>query len=76
MRFKIEKSVDPGHWVITDLQNQVVVKWEDHKFNDTQKVTFLEEDKEVIRKLGANGIARVMAEIADHLRENHYSKVF
>lgn len=76
MRFKVERSNEEGWWVITDLLHKVVIRWEEHRFNDNQKVTFLDDDKDVIDRLGADGIARVMTEIADWLFSHHYSKVF
>lgn len=75
MRYKVEKSTKAGWWVVTDLQNGVVIRWQDHQLNDTQRVTFLDDDKEVIKRLGADGIARVMNDIGDWLFSHHYSKI-
>lgn len=37
-RFKLEKSKEqPGWWVLTDTENLVVIKFEEHKYNETQK---------------------------------------
>lgn len=76
MRYKVEESKEPGWWVITDLLNGIVVRWHDHHFNETQIVTFLDDDKDVIKRLGSDGISRVMTEIGDWLFSHHYSKVF
>ena len=73
-RFKLAKSQDlPGWWVLTDTKNFVVVKFKEHEFNDTQKVTFLYDDKSVIEKLGAQGISHVLREMGDYMFSHWYS---
>ena len=73
-RFKLEKSQDlPGWWVLTDTKNFVVVKFKEHEFNETQKITHLDNDQEVIRKLGPQGIARVLREMGDYMFSHWYS---
>ncbi|MEG1543256.1 MAG: hypothetical protein RR382_01850 [Tannerellaceae bacterium] len=76
MRYKVEKSTKAGWWVATDLQTGLVLKWEDHRLNDTQQVTFLYDDKTVIDNLGAEGISKVLQEIGYWLFTHHYSKAF
>jgi len=45
-------------WLCWDKKNLLVVEWRNRKFNDTQKVTFIEEDPDastasnIIRKMG------------------------
>lgn len=73
-RFKLEKSRDlPGWWVLTDTENLVVIKFKEHEFNETQKITHLDNDQEVIRSLGAQGIARVLREMGDYMFSHWYS---
>lgn len=78
-RFKLQKSESlPDWWVLTDIENMIVVRWEHGKFNDTQKVSPI-EDADLFAKFGNNiaqELARIMAEIADYLRDFHYEKVF
>jgi DNA-binding XRE family transcriptional regulator len=78
-RFKLQKSESlPDWWVLTDIENMIVVRWEQGKFNDTQKVSPI-EDADLRAKFGDNlaqELARIMAEIADYLRDFHYEKVF
>ncbi|MCI1681458.1 MAG: hypothetical protein LKI39_02755 [Bacteroides sp.] len=70
-RFIIQKSSTPNHWVCTDTENNLVCVFENGKFNDTQKFSFLEE----INHLNATKIARIVNEMAEWLRANHYKKV-
>ena len=73
-RFKLEKSQDlPGWWVLTDTENLVVVKFKEHEFNYNQKITYLNDDRSVIEKLGAQGIARILREMSDYMFTHWYS---
>lgn len=72
-RFIIQASQSqPDGWLCTDTENNIVCQFTAHKFNDTQKFTFLED----VEHPDALTIARIMREMADWLRENHYDKVF
>ena len=71
-RFIIQRSQKQKHgWVATDLDYKVVVTFTEHQFNDTKRVTFLEDAPTdyLVR-------ARVMSEIGDWLSENHNEKLF
>lgn len=72
-RFIIQESQDlPGWWVLTDIENQIVVKFKDKDFNGTQKVTPLNDDSVILAKAGgAQGFARVMREIGDYVARHH-----
>lgn len=73
-RFRLEKSQDlPGWWVLADTENLVVLKFKEHEFNESQQVTFIDEDKSVIEKLGAQGIAEVLREMGDYMFTHWYS---
>lgn len=73
-RFKLERSQDlPGWWVLTDTENMVAIRFKENDFNNSQKVTILGEKQEVLDKLGVNGLARVLREMADYLSINHYN---
>ena len=72
-RFKLEKSTQhPGRWVCTDTENMIVCRWRDHQFNDTQKVTMLNDNQNP----DVMALARAMREMGDWLGENHHDKVF
>lgn len=74
MRFKLEKSQDlHGWWVLTDTENLIVIRFKEHEFNETQKITHLDNDQEVISRLGAQGIARVLREMGDYMFTHWYS---
>ena len=72
-RYKLEESQDlPGWWVLTDIENEIVVKFKDKDFNGTQKVTPLNDDSVTLAKVGgAHGLARVMGEIGDYVARHH-----
>ena len=71
-RFLLQRSQHQKHgWVCTDLYYKMVVTWQEHRFNETKKVTFLEAAPTdyLVR-------ARIMREIGDWLGENHNEKLF
>jgi hypothetical protein len=70
-RYELQRSVQPGKWVCTDVVNKIVVVFEEHKFNETQEITFIDgEPQDVMR------IARMLREMADWLGENYYNIIF
>ena len=71
-RFLLQRSQETKHgWVCTDLDHKVVVIWKEHRFNDTKKITFLEDaPTDYLER------ARVMREIGDWLSENHNEILF
>jgi hypothetical protein len=71
-RFILQPSQEQENWwVLTDTENQIVVRFEDKRFNQTQQVTML-EDVDTPNPLV---IARMMREIGDYLAQNHRDKV-
>ena len=76
-RFKLEKSQEqPDWWVLTDTMNLIVVRFEEHKFNETQKVSILEESKFLNMDNCALELAHIMTEIGDYMFSHWYSIVF
>lgn len=71
-RFVLQHSSESGWWVCTDPENGVVCRFEDHRLNDTQRFTILEDAE----RPDALTMARIVREMADWLRENHYDKIF
>lgn len=72
-RYQLQPSTQQqGWWVLTDKDNGIVCRFKEHQFNETQKMTFLED----VEQPDALKIARFMREMADWLRENHYDKIF
>ena len=72
-RFIIQESQDlPGWWVLTDTENEIVVKFKDKDFNGTQKVTPLNDDSVTLDKVGGvQGYVRVMREIGEYMVQYH-----
>jgi hypothetical protein len=71
-RFLLQRSKKQKHgWVCTDLDYKVVVTFTEHRFNETKRVTFLEDAPTdyLVR-------ARIMRELGDWLSENHYKILF
>ena len=72
-RFILQPSQEQGFWVATDTEHGIVVKFKEHQFNETQQTTLLNGDTFKTAE-EALAVATYMREIADWLRENHYSK--
>lgn len=66
MRYKLQKSEDPGFWVLTDTDTGLVCKFRDKAFNEDQKFTFLDD----LKKEEMLKAPQYAAEMADWLREN------
>lgn len=72
-RFILQKSKKQKEgFVCTDTVNGLVCQFTSHKFNDTQKFTFLED----VEQPDPLKIARILREMSDWLRENHYDIIF
>lgn len=73
-RFKLEQSTQhQGWWVLTDTVNLIVIKFEEHRFNETQQVTILEDSKFSSAKDTAKELAHIMAEMGDYMYRHWYS---
>lgn len=72
-RFVIQKAQQvPDGWVCTDTENGIVCRFQAHRFNETSKMTFLED----VKQPDALKIARLMREMGDWLSENHNDILF
>lgn len=73
-RFRLEKSQDlPGWWVLTDIDNLVVVKFKEHEFNESQKVTFLDDCKFSLEQTEAQDVSRILREMGEYMFSHWYS---
>lgn len=73
-RFKLENSKEqPGWWVLTDTKNLVVIKFEEHKYNETQKVYLLKESEMISSPDIETKLARIMREIGEYMYTHWYS---
>lgn len=70
-RFILQPSQEPSFWVATDQENGIVIKFQEHRFNDTQKITLLGGDRFASVE-DATAVATHLREMADWLRKNHY----
>lgn len=67
MGYILKRVESSNHYTVYDDVNNIVVEFEEHKFNDSQKVTMLEDDLHP----DAVKLARVMRLLTDWLIENH-----
>lgn len=58
-------------WVLTDTEHGIVVTFEEGRFNNTQKVTVLED----VSKPSPIEFARIMGEMADWAIKHHSDKL-
>ena len=70
-KYIIQKSTHPNKWVLTDKCNGIVVTFEDGNYNETQKVTMLDNTH-----LTANELAKAMRELGEWVVRHHSSKCF
>ena len=70
-QYKLDKSKDGNGWVVADKINLIVVQWQDMQFNETQKLTLLEDfDTNNVSQL-----AKMLSQIGHWLAINHKDKI-
>lgn len=75
-KYRLEPSqLKEGWWVLTDTENLVVITFEEHKFNETQKITKLEGDDNYKSMSDVMAQVRIIREMSDWLAINHYKIV-
>ena len=75
-RFILQRSTrQQGWWVCTDKAHNIVCRFEEHNFNDTQQFTLLDGDT-FNSKAEALAHATYLKEMGDWLREHHHDKIF
>lgn len=73
-RYILQQSRDlPNWWVLTDIIEGVVIRFEEHRFNETQRVTILDESNLQHDHDAANKVARILREMTDWMLRYHYS---
>lgn len=60
--------------MLADTENNIVVRWEEHRFNDTQIVSVL-DDMEITNHTAAD-LARIMQEMGDYIARHHIDIAF
>ena len=71
-KYIIQKSsTRPNGWVLTDKENLIVVTFDDGAFNETQKVTMIDDVSYT-----PAGLARIMRELGEWAARHHGSKCF
>ena len=70
-RFIIQPSeLKPGYWVCIDTENLIICTFEHKNFNDNQEFKQLEN----FDPANYMQLAKIVREMSDWLRENHYDK--
>lgn len=55
-------------WVLTDTEKKIMIEFEQHKFNETQKVSFLDDTMTI----DAKELASIMSQMGDWMFANAY----
>jgi len=71
-KYIIQKSTHPNKWVLIDKENGVIITFEEGNFNNSQKVTMLEDAP----KLSPIDLARIMRKLGEWGARHHGSKLF
>jgi hypothetical protein len=67
-QFLLEKSEKKGFWIYTDKLNKIVCNFEEGKFNETQKFTFLSDQQ-------FSNLPSIMRAFGHWLWVNHRDKI-
>ena len=70
-KYILQNSTQPNKWVLTDTENGVVITFENGKFNDTQKVTLLENNNNTAEEL-----AKILKDMGEWAVKHHADKLF
>jgi transcriptional regulator with XRE-family HTH domain len=65
-RFLLQKSEKENFWILTDTKNQIVCKFENKKFNQTQEFFYSGS-----KKFEVSQITKIMREFGEFLFENY-----
>ena len=65
-RFILQRASDPNWWVVGDPEGMFVIRFQEHDFNGTWKITYLKDTLS-----GAAAEARVLWEIPEWLQLYH-----
>lgn len=66
-----QSSTQPNGWVLTDTENKVVITFQDGQFNESQKVTLLEDSTATAEEL-----AHIVGAMGEWAARHHGSKCF
>lgn len=73
MKYLLQKSnKDPMWWVLTDTEHEIVCRFKEGEFNETQQFSPLKD----ISEYDVSKLPQIAAGMTDWLRDNHYEIVF
>ena len=65
-RFVLQRASDPNWWIVGDPEGMFVIRFQEHDFNGTRKITYLKDTSS-----NALAEARVLREIPEWLQLYH-----
>jgi hypothetical protein len=69
-RYVIQPSgTRPNSWVLTDVENNVVIRFKQGAYNETQEVTFLEDNVALTHT--PLELAQILREMGEWVYNNH-----
>lgn len=71
-RFILQKSKNPGYWVITDKQNNIVCKFLEHYYNSEHTLTDINDNPIT----DALTVATALREMGEYLSKKHSELIF
>lgn len=63
---------NPSGWILTDTENGVCISFEDGSFNETQRITVLDD----VPNPSANELSQIMCGMGDWVVRHHGDKAF
>lgn len=73
-RFKLEKSKEKQDWwILTDTTNLVVIQFKEHCYNETQKVSPIEDSLILNSPNPALKLAKILREMGEYMFTHWYS---
>ena len=76
MKYKLERSQTKNDgWVLTDVENLIVIEFIEHKFNETQMITPL-DDESLLKRYSPNQIASILKDMGNYMTKYHGNIAF
>ena len=70
-RYKLQASDEAGWYVVTDTENLFIVRFQEHRYNETAQIKQIQDFP-----LDAQKVATLLREVGEWLAEHHRDKIF